>query len=69
MKMNEPRYKWGTWKPKENSRPRLIVSNDGGDKWVSVAVFSNDENIEVFQEFLLGLGAQIMSMTKEETEF
>lgn len=46
-------HRYGVWKPKENSRPTLIVTDDDGNTYTKVAVFSNDESVNIFEQWLL----------------
>lgn len=45
-------YGYSIWKEKPTSRPALIITNDGGNKYHKVAVFRNEECVEIFDDWL-----------------
>ena len=45
-------YGYSIWKEKPTSRPALIITNDGGNKYQKVAVFRNEESVEMFDDWL-----------------
>ena len=49
------KYGYSVWKEKPTSRPALIITNDGGNKYQKVAVFTNEECIETFSNWLEGV--------------
>ena len=46
------KHRYRTWKPKENSRRWLIVTNDDGNHYEKVAVFSNEECVDKFDTWI-----------------
>ena len=46
------KYGYSVWKEKPTSRPALIITNDGGNKYQKVAVFRNEESVEMFDNWL-----------------
>ena len=45
-------HRYSVWKEKPTSRPALIITNDGGNKYQKVAVFTNEESVEMFNDWL-----------------
>ena len=45
-------YGYSVWKEKPTSRPALIITNDGGNKYQKVAVFRNEESVQMFDDWL-----------------
>lgn len=45
-------YRYSIWKENPTSRPALIISDDGGNKYTKVAVFRNEECVEMFENWL-----------------
>lgn len=65
------KFKYGIWKPEENSRPQLIISSDGGNRYDKVAVFSNEECVKEFDTWLQALVRETvtnMILTAHEIE-
>ena len=49
------KYGYSVWKEKPTSRPALIITNDGGNKYQKVAVFRNEECVKTFEKWLEGV--------------
>ena len=65
------KHRYGIWKPKENSRPQLIITSDDGNHFDKVAVFSSEECVKEFDAWILSLVREAvvnMVLTAHEIE-
>ena len=58
-------HRYTTWTPKEGSRTALLISNNGLT-YDKVAVFSNAENVKVFEKWMAELVAEVIKNYQAE---
>ena len=54
------KHRYSLWTPKEGSRPALLITNNNGLTFEKVAVFSNAESVNVFDEWIAELVAEVI---------